>query len=280
MLPGEEETREHIRTEFAGAFANARDTLELEEQVLDALCEATNRLDDTSPGTIIIAALTKLLRQHLAVRLLCERGLTREAEIIARGMFEVVLVVLGLLAQDFELRCGAPERRPTVGLRAKLVLAKMAIDREKYARMVEKGTALVLSTTARQNADTWVKDAESALGPQWIEWVRKHKDYFGLRVGDLAKRLGLDEYYEVIYRIQSGALHASDLDEFIVSSDEESNGSHQELECRLLPDCESAPITLLLARQLVCVTLLEIDRHFGLELEERIKALSAAQDSA
>ncbi len=274
MLPGGEKAKECIRTKFTKEFANTSGILELELQVIDTHCKAANEAGPQRAEIISIAALTKLAHQHFAVCVLCERGLVGEADLIVRAMFEVVLVIRGLLSEGLELPKRSPEQRPSVELRAKLVLAKMAIDRKKYSR-----TNPSLSSTAMQNADTRVKDAKSLLGPQWFECASKWEGWFGFRGRDLAKKVGLEEYYDVVYRWQSSSHHASDLDHFVLFADEGFEGSDQKVESRWFPDCELASSPMELARELVRLAMLEVDRHFDLKLRQEIMRFCTAQDS-
>jgi len=273
MLEGMDKTITHIRKRFPDVFSRSEKVLHLGGRTLNALCESTNRSDDQLPGTICIAALTKLLRQHLAVCLLCERGLTDEGDLLMRPMFEVGITVRGLLQESLELPPNAPAQQPSIKMRAKLIAAKGFVEDEKWLRLAQKETKCDVPTGAHDAAASRVQAVENQIGTAWIEWIRKGNSHFGFSVFELARRVGMDDYYHSLYRIQSTGVHSSDLDRFLVACGDESTGGDTHADYRLFPDCDSPPAALSLASELVCITLLVVDDHFGLKLREQIEEL-------
>ncbi len=106
MLPGEQTARRYLRRLFAEDFRLARQVLELGYKVHDSLCaEQSSKFSNVTKG-ICVGAYTKLCKQYRAIHALCELGLTKDAEILARATFEAFLVLLFLLRRRVRLNEG------------------------------------------------------------------------------------------------------------------------------------------------------------------------------
>lgn len=278
LLPGENETREYIRNHCAEAFSRAHKALELTWRVHRSLAQLESAALNETVRAVVIGLLTKMWKGQYAVCHLCELGLTDEAAAIMRGLLEAVFVLRAIFLSDLDLPSDAPEPRPDTGTKARLILAKIALDEGRYWEFLRQSS----SPRAAQAADIAAQNCKVAkqdLSPDWITWCQKHYRHFlGLDTATLAKRVGMENEYNVLYRSMCWSVHPSGLLD-LLEPEGPNSGGELRIDCRLHPDCDHVPISLQVGTELLCAGLKETDRHFALGFNEQIKDVLPRPDS-
>lgn len=165
-------------------------------------------------------------RQFRSVIELCMRGEAHDASILTRTMFE------GLLALEFVLKPrislkhyknkrNAPSSMPRL-LRARLYLTYFGFQWEvlRSRNRSKPGAKRHASRLASQVPKQVLDDYASLIGFEWVERFKQHpRTYSGLSVSDLAHAIGpvYARWHNVVYAIQSGAVHASNAAELLHS---------------------------------------------------------------
>ena len=159
-------------------------------------------------------------RQFRSVVELCMRGEAHDASVLTRTMFENLLALEFVLKPRISLKHykerykrDAPSSMPRL-LRARLYLTYFAFQwevlksRNKSKPGAKRHARRLASCVPKQILDKY----ESLIGSIWVERFKRHpRTYSGLSVADLSRAIGpvYARWYNVVYAIQSGAVHAS-----------------------------------------------------------------------
>jgi hypothetical protein len=275
MLPGEAETRRQLGKTFANDFEVAREVFTLACEVGSTLCTQPCRRFSQFTKATCIAALTKLCNQYRSVHALCELGLTDDASIVLRGMFETLLRISFLLRRSTRLRriAGMPSWaynvRLSVDARARLLVADILSREEKY--LCELGSiprCRRLAAKCKPLAVRRLQRARQHVSSQVTSSLGK-RSMCGLSVKDMAYGLGLREWYVAFYSGVSTVVHASDLDRFL-----EIDHADRLIVPRLFPDEQTTTLPIKTAGVFVLAALRSIDSRWRLDYGRRIADLS------
>jgi len=275
MLPGEDKTRRELRKKFAKDFEIAREVLALAYEVHDTLCpERCRRFSHFTKATCI-AGLTKLCNQYRSVHALCELGLTDDAWIVLRAMFETFLRISFLLRRSTTLRRvkGSPSwasnERLSVNKRARLLIADILSRRNKYQDDLtsiprwRSSAAKLKPITARR-----LQTAQQHVSQTLIQYLGK-RNMCGLSIKDMACGLGLREWYIAFYSQVSLPAHAADFDQLLEIDD-----ANRSIEPRLYPDEETTTLPVKMAGDFLLAALESVDNRWKLGRSASIEALS------
>lgn len=226
-FPEEDRVKEELRNELGEYFDYARRLLRfwLEADKDKAIAKST-----LAPVVlrVLLAMTVKTSRQFRSVVELCERGEAVDGSIIARSMFESVLVIGFVLKRTFiprrfdgsgkeTSRIEHPGVSLTRELRAMLFLTHHVLQpgREAAKHAGRPG----MKRFARRLAKLIAKDRvaepyEQAIGPDWTATLKKKPHtYSGLSISDLSRSLGkpFARWYDIVYGRQSEHVHPADL---------------------------------------------------------------------
>ncbi|HUT90875.1 MAG TPA: DUF5677 domain-containing protein [Thermoguttaceae bacterium] len=165
-------------------------------------------------------------RQFRSVIELCMRGEAHDASILARTMFENLLALEFVLKPRISLKPyrkrykhDAPSSMPRL-LRARLYLTYYGFQWEAFRS--RHGSKPGVRRHARRLAscvpEQILKNYESLIGSIWVErFTKRARTYSGLTVAELSQAIGpvYARWYNVVYAIQSGAVHASNAAELL-----------------------------------------------------------------
>ena len=159
-------------------------------------------------------------RQFRSVVELCVRGEAHDASILTRTMFENLLALefvlkSRILLKPYKKRYGskAPSSMPRL-LRARLYLTYFGFQwevlksRNRSKAGAKRPSRRLASLVPKSVLDRY----ESLIGSTWVERFKQFpRTYSGLTVSELAQAIGpvYARWYNVVYAIQSGAVHAS-----------------------------------------------------------------------
>lgn len=167
-------------------------------------------------------------RQFRSVIELCMRGEAHDAAVLTRTMFESLLALEFVLKPRISLKrykerykSDAPSSMPNL-LRARLYLTYFGFQWEvlRSRNRSKPGAKRHARRLASQVPKQVLDDYESLIGSVWVErFKRNPRTYSGLTVSELAQAIGpvYARWYNVIYAIQSGAVHASNAAELLHS---------------------------------------------------------------
>jgi hypothetical protein len=253
LMPLEAEASEGIQQEFADDFQLAESTLSLALNVVGSTPMGPGAFEVQKPRgltwkTVHLAfgLYAKICKQQRSIIALCELGLWQDAACIERSMFEAVLALnfllrprikltengklLGALKQPAGKPCPkctwAPPAPPhtelkplTTKMRRQLYLAGVAAERKKRLCFeVDHGDSSVAKAGDLADAARTLARVRKTIGRGWVERQRKSRQYSGVRIADLARSYKLGFYYEVVYRLQSRHVHATDACDFVDTS--------------------------------------------------------------
>ena len=271
MLSGENGVRRCLRRKFAADFELAREILALGYCVHDTLSmKNSGKFSELTKATCV-GVYTKLCKQYHSICALCELGLTDDANILVRSMFESLLVVLFLLRQKVVFKHGnrkPPKDRLSVDFRAALYAAKQALNCQKISQAWLETPGLKRDgKKLKQRGDEQVAEARRVIGSDWIGWLKKG-NMFGLSVEVMAKNLGLCKWYQSIYRLQSSGVHAADALHHL-----ECDESMKMITPKLEPNCDSTTGPIHIATEWFVLATDLINRRFGLGHDEEIRSI-------
>ncbi len=265
MLPGEQETRIELRSRYEQDFKLAADALTVAYRVHHRLCCDDHRRYSRLAKATCVGGLTKLCVQYRSIHALCELGLTYDAGILLRTMFEAFLYIEFLFCKSPPAlgspRAPAPNDRLTVNFRAKLYLLEDAIQRDKYVRMLIANPALRSYGDPHQAGfDRGLKEVYKAVGQDWVDWRlnRRNRTMFGLGVEEMARRLGWKDWYDAVYRAESRGVHGCDFDRFLA------NEGKGVCTPKLCPDTETTTLPIRLASDFLVAAAQLVNDRFRL----------------
>jgi hypothetical protein len=227
---------------------------------------------------VLIGTWTRMCKQLGGVLILCEWGLTEEAHVIARSLFESTLHTLFVTKKNVRLRRGwgtapkAPRGRFSMPFRAEIyIVVKQLLNHRKMVTVW--GRTPGTRRAARKHepiVDAAFKQAEGKIGTAWMAWLWDSKKSGGaFQVETMAQNLGMARWYNMVYRTQSIPTHAADAINQFDLSDEGSP-----IRPRLHPDVAGASGALGLAIELVQIAMRAINGRFDMGLDETIGELA------
>jgi hypothetical protein len=248
--------------------------LELGYRVHHALCaEETSRFGNLAKG-ISVGLYTKMCKQYRSIHALCELGLTDDAEILVRAMFEACLSVLFLLRSRVVLKQGkrSPPRprggRLSVGFRAELYLADQFLQQEKWVRGWLSTTGLKRhGKRCEQAAADRVDTIRKRVGDDWLKWL-KGGNAFGVPIEVMARNLRMERWYAAVYGPQSAKVHAADAEQHL-----EGDECLEIVTPKLEPDTTTTTMPLQLANILFIMATDLINDRFRLGHDEGIRSI-------
>lgn len=186
-------------------------------------------------------------RQFRSVIELCMRREAHDASILTRTMFENLLALEFVLKPRISLKRykdrykkhNPPSSMPRL-LRARLYLTYFGFQwevfrsRNKSKPGVKRHAKRLASCVPGQRLNEY----ESLIGPIWVDRFKKHpRTYSGLSVADLSLTIGLmyARWYNVVYAIQSGNVHASNAAELLHFNDDIWHDAPSDIEGVLRP---------------------------------------------
>jgi hypothetical protein len=275
MLPGEDETRRGLQKKFAEDFEIAREVLALAYEVLRTLLgEPCRRFSRFTKGTCI-AGLTKLCNQYRSVHALCELGLTDDASIVLRAMFETFLRISFLLRRKTTLRCvnGLPSwasnERLSVNKRARLLVADIVSRQGKWVENLSRIRRWrPIASNLKPVVARRLQIARQQVSQTLIPYLEK-RNMCGLSIKDMACGLGLGVWYSVVYSQLSLGAHAADFDQFLEIDD-----ANRLVEPRLYPDEKTTTFPVKMAADFLLAAIESIDNRWKLGRSTSIRALS------
>jgi len=226
-----------------------------------------------------LSLYVKSSKQFRSLILLCQAGLTEDAEIIARSLFETLLALNFVLRRSVQLKENGKRikverhgrRQPLdCGFRTELYLAHYAFDLQRRVKGWKNVSGLKrLSRTWGDPAaiDRDAQQAELAVGPEWTHRLRSRRSFSGLSIRDLADSFGIVHYYASIYGHQSHLAHGADALSYLDLGDEPSK-----LSLALAPNTEAVGRILRLGSLLFTGCLDIASQRIGLGADKAVKA--------
>lgn len=161
------------------------------------------------PDRILLAFLGKAADSLRGVLVLQRQGLCHEAQSLARGLFELRLSFESFVEQ-LQLDTGAACRR---------VLDTVMLEKIKQARASEfKGHDLIAGAPTPEEFHNIEKDISARYSPEELQKLKKH-GFTGMNVEHRAKRSGLSDEYNIVYRNFSRNVHSTDFTELLLQED-------------------------------------------------------------
>lgn len=249
ILPREIIESEGLKEDYARDFELVRDTMLFGLKIIGSTPDGPGTLPNIQKPRglswpvvwLSLGLYTKIMKQGRAVIALCELGLVKDAGAIERCMFEALLALQYVLKvrkpiladgkpiSEVKVQLGTPgpngqypprmlkKVKPlTTQMRAKLYHAYGCIQTEEelneYIELNRQDLIKEMGdqTIIRQLA----KNAKRAIGPAWAERQSFTHHYSGVKIKDLARSYGLEDFYASVYRHQSNTVHGTDGNDF------------------------------------------------------------------
>jgi len=202
---------------------------------------------DNSEGKEVVAACLciKIMNGQQAAIILCEMGLTYEAEIVMRAVFEAMVILLNIVNKEGFL----------------VEYAKSDdIDRKKLMKGVQRNNAPFFEEVKKIGIEKALKEVDERIRDEGVK-ERNLKE--------LAENVGMLGLYDSVYRIASGAVHSSprQVSEYCISDKE-----GRVIGFKSGPIDEGAVLKVLhTAIGLVLIALRSIDKQFKLGIIAEIE---------
>ena len=297
LLPGERETAEGIRQDFARDFQYTADTLKFGLRVIGWQSGGPKLPNIQKPRGLTwpvvhlaLGIYTKILKQGRAVIALCELGLVKDAGAIDRCMFEAVLALQYLLRPrvpicengdeitEVKVQTGTPNakgqyppktlqkvKRLTTRMRALLYHAHDCIVAEEelddFIKLGRKDLLDQLGNPAEIRK--LAAKARKAIGPAWAQQQANAGTYSGVKIKHLASSYGLLDHYASIYRRQSKTVHGTDGADFF----DVTNG----LKLDIGPSPDKIEAVLFLAASLMIGAIETLNGRLGLGFDDEVR---------
>ncbi|OHB78776.1 MAG: hypothetical protein A2V98_21665 [Planctomycetes bacterium RBG_16_64_12] len=277
MRPGEASTRRTIRRRYTKDFAYSEELLTAAHKLHGLLCDKDVPPAQKCSKVVAVGLWMKLCKQYRSILVLCELGLVKDAEVVARSLFESAVQTLFVLKRNIRLRRGwrnapkPPRRGFSAEFRAKLYLARNALNLRKQVNVWQSKRGLRRATRpAVKPVAGMVKTAQSWLGPAWINWLESDKCKAAFTVEMMAVNVGLGRWYDGVYRPQSAVAHANDaLDNLDLGK------RPMTIDAHLRPDIERATVPLRLANVMCVHAAHAVNARFGLGFDATLDELAA-----
>lgn len=222
MLPNEAEKEIELTEKLADDFDRVKKFIQFAVDVITRRQPADGMLTDSSSIAYKVGhgLCIKGCKSLRGIHALCRLGLGQDADVLQRTLFETSMAASFVLRANITLGLsGVVDSELTSEFRAKLYLAYHAIkkldsleahrDSPEKAKLLEQITPRNLAII-EENAQYWEND----IGDGWPGRFRNRPwTYSGLTIKRLADCLGdhFPDWYDVVYREQSAAAHATDL---------------------------------------------------------------------
>lgn len=166
---------------------------------------------------LVIATWVKTLKTTKSIHLLCENGLSRDAEALLRVLTESLVNLHYLCADDQDKRTRwyfdylSITNKKMDGVIAGSSRLKTIADkiRPESRREVQRQYEEVMLRRSEKGLD-WFQKLISRLGI-FRHWWPGAKSWSGYSTETMAKKVGLHNFYDLIYRMASETIHGTDL---------------------------------------------------------------------
>lgn len=278
---GDDHVREAIRTRHGKAFSFADRLLAACHQLHGRLCDKDVAKPRERAKAVAVGLWTKLCKQYRAVLVLCELGLTDDAEVIARSLFESSLQTAFVVKKNVKLRRGwksapkPPRGGYSMEFRAELYLARTVLDDRKRVNVWKQMPGRHrMARRVEREVDEMMNWTEAHVGRVWMKWLTDKDSRNAFQVETMAENLGLARWYAFVYRPQSSIAHAADAARHMDSGNEPMT-----VNVRLAPDVAGAAGPLRLANGLIGSAMAVVDTRFNLDLGEVIREMAKESQS-
>ena len=239
---------------------------------------------DEAELTALVGLLSKSVRLHRGIRLLCERGLGDEAETLNRSLYEAQIAVSFITTPNLALPDPSRPKGDTTTTvtlssreRAFLYLAYQQVS--AYRRALRTFDEADLNDTPLEKAYLeYIDQARNHLGTGWEKaWKRS---YSGLSLADLAKLLGGEDTHNRVYPLQSFGAHATDGQRYTAHED---GRVVPVLGCSSPRDAKITMLTLGSSSGFLLFSAEQADRHLGIgqadEFASKLQPLTALRQT-
>jgi len=268
MRAGEGTTRRHIRRLYHQEFLDGDRRLLAVHEFHGLLCDKNFPGSQKCPQTVIVGLWAKICRQYRSILVLCEIGLTQDAEVIVRCLFESTVQLLFVTKRNIRLpgrwknAPKIPRTRFSMEFRARLYLARDLLNEQKRLNVWKKTQGLKrMARRLAASVNEMVHTAEELIGHEWMQWLEKTP----LSVESMAKNVGLSRWYEAVYRLQSPIAHANDALSHVQPDD-----MQMTVDASIEPDWQGAMEPLRLANELIRLAGGSVSARFGLEFNKHL----------
>lgn len=238
--PGEESVRSQVGSDLHAEFDYARRLFSYWQSArLDRQVAKSN----LSP-VVLRAGLslnTKACRQFRTIVDLCQRAEASDADTVSRALFETLLATMFVMKPRLYLTVEEqqddkknPKKDSQGRIRYRAIPVKKGqrrpksvLSRETRAGMFVVGSFLQDYLVAKKSKNSpgtkrigeaferriptgFLTQAEQEVGWPWLSAIIEKGTYSGVDVSTLAQLVGLNTYYQSIYRVQSRAVHAAE----------------------------------------------------------------------
>lgn len=232
MLDFEDDNRILLADKFGPQLDCARDLLAVGQQVAESLNRHLQESDggiNARSATVVSLVLAQLLRRCRAAILVWEFGYTREADVLARSLFDSHLAARFIiepqlpqphwtahLRSEFNKLCDLSghgiSRFTDINFRAMLYAAceTVKLDGKTDKFKVLPNFHGKLPSDFGDEMRAAAAEAETIIGREWADRIRKTGTFHGFsQIRLLAEYCGADKshYYQTLYGIQSGSSH-------------------------------------------------------------------------
>lgn len=272
MQQGEADIRETIRGRHREAFSFAERLLDDSLDLHAKLCVKIVAPSRERAKAVAVGLWTKICKQFRSILVLCELGLTEDADIIARSLFEATLQMLFVTKKNVNRRRGwksapkPPRGSYSMEFRAELYLARTILDDRKRLNVWKQTPGCRrIARKLERPVNELVRASESDIGRVWMRWLCEESQG-AFQVETMAWNLGLERWYAAVYRPQSSIAHAADATRYVEASDEPGM-----LDVRLAADVAGAAGAIRLAIALVGRAMEAMNGRFALEFDQTIR---------
>lgn len=229
QYPGQESAREAIERECGDIISLAKRALNSWTTIKRSHGYKRASLPPEVKNAAYVLDI-RACRQFRSVIELCMRGEAHDASVLTRTMFENLLALEFVLKPRISLKPykqrykrNAPSSMPRL-LRARLYLTYFGFrwevlrSRNRSKPGARRHARRLASAVPKQILHKY----ESLIGSIWVKRFKRHpRTYSGLTVSELSHAIGpvYARWYNVVYAIQSGAVHASNAAELLHSID-------------------------------------------------------------
>jgi hypothetical protein len=286
VLPYERRARAQIRKHFRTHIAFAQDVLSLALKIIgqDPENPASGVVTPTRTKGLFARTVylsmglyAKGCKQLRSIIHLCMIGLTDEAEVISRSLFETILALEFLVRSRVTLKesgnkVSVPKGKPlTTPFRTQLYLAHVAFEDERRLKEFKKTRGLKRYAKYLGSPGSITKAADTArnaIGPEWTSRVAGAKKYGGVTVRSLAESFGVLSFYLAVYSKQSGAAHGADaLAHFNVRK------AGEPFTLKLLSDLDGVGGVLVRSASIFLASIETVNKRLGLGGDEPISEM-------
>ncbi len=201
----------------------------------------------------VVALLMKAAKTFRSIQLLAERGLTDDAFVLVRTLYETSVAIMFILQKNSRVRARMYH------VHSHRHDLKML---EHWSRT--KGLKRAATKEAFRVIRRLLTDGEKGL-PAGTDMKAIGRHWSGLPGGfeAAAKALGQERLYATLYRRTSSQAHASDFSSHVTATTEE-------IWFELAPSPDQVPMVSAIAREMLLMAVARVDRRFRLGYEIRL----------